>query len=388
MKETPQERLDRKKRELEEKKASKRSKKRRRRREEDARESRPSKHYRSSSSSSSSSSYDDDDDKPRRSRKGKERAKDDIDEDSDSYVPPRPSKDRPYVPYTFDDDDAESRIPSASSYKPDRAREEEEFNQKLFDAMREDEGGLDPFSEAGRYSGFSYDYREADPSVGNGAFGRTGVRDDRFVDPVSGVVLNRVIFKDAMNDEEYAEHVRRGMFRRTRKEEIAREEEYQRQQALKEKKRLETMARVKAMEEERQRKLEERARHKAAASVKQTREAYQASWARLVASDTAKDQDLRVEDFPWPVDQGRAGKLDAEGVRDFLTKHLRYSDEDLDDDARRKKEKMAIRTAVLAYHPDRFDKYVRRVKGESQRESVREMGLRVSQVLNEILGGL
>lgn len=200
MKETPQERLDRKQRELEEKKASKRSKKRRRRREEaTARESRPSKHYRSSSSSSSSSS---DSDKPRRSRKGKERAKDDIDEDSDSYVPPRPSKDRPYVPYSFDDDDTESRIPSASSHKPERAREEEEFNQKLFDAMREDEGGLDPYSEAGRYSGFSYDYREADPSVGNGTFGRTGVRDDRFVDPVSGVVLNRVIFKDAMNDEE------------------------------------------------------------------------------------------------------------------------------------------------------------------------------------------
>jgi hypothetical protein len=172
------------------------------------------------------------------------------------------------------------------------------------------------------------------------------------------------------------------MFRRTRKEEIAREEEYQRQQALKEKKRLETMARVKAMEEERQRKLEERARHKAAAGVKQTREAYQASWARLVASDTAKDQDLRVEDFPWPVDQGRAGKLDAEGVREFLTKHLRYSDEDLDEDARKKKEKMAIRTAVLAYHPDRFDKYVRRVKGESQRESVREMGCECAPALD------
>lgn len=120
-------------------------------------------------------------------------------DDSDAYVPPRPSKDRPYVPYSYDDDDEESRLPPPQSSKRDRALDEETFNERLFDAMREDERG-DVFDASTREAGFGFDYREALPD--RRAFGRSTVVDDRYVDPVTGIVMNRVIFKDAMTEDE------------------------------------------------------------------------------------------------------------------------------------------------------------------------------------------
>lgn len=50
------------------------------------------------------------------------------------------------------------------------------------------------------------------------------------------------------------------------------------------------------------------------------------------------------------------------------------------------KHKATLRQAVLAYHPDRFERFVLRVPEakEDVRERVRELGLRVSQVLNDL----
>lgn len=122
----------------------------------------------------------------------------DGDDDSDSYVPPRPSKDRPYVPYSFDDDE-ESTLPPPQSHKRDRALDDETFHERLFDAMRDDERG-DVFDSTTREAGFGFDYREALPD--RRAFGRSNILDDQYIDPVTGIVVNRVIFKDAMNEDE------------------------------------------------------------------------------------------------------------------------------------------------------------------------------------------
>lgn len=122
--------------------------------------------------------------------------------EDDDYVPPRPPADRPYVPYTFDDDDEEGRLPSSAAHKSDKQRaqaEEEAFQEKLFDAMRDDEA-FDPWSDSARTGGVSYDYRENLPDVN--AFGRRKVMNDQYVDPETGVIVNRVIFKDAMSDEQ------------------------------------------------------------------------------------------------------------------------------------------------------------------------------------------
>lgn len=126
----------------------------------------------------------------------------DDDDDSDTYVPPRPSKDRPYIPYSFDDDDEESRLPPPQSRKRDIGVDDDTFHERLFDAMREDEGPSyrDPFDGPSREAGFGLDYRETLPD--RRAFGRQNVLDDRYIDPVTGLVMNRVIFKDAMTEDE------------------------------------------------------------------------------------------------------------------------------------------------------------------------------------------
>ncbi|CAD6573089.1 MAG: hypothetical protein CYPHOPRED_005066 [Cyphobasidiales sp. Tagirdzhanova-0007] len=305
--------------------------------------------------------------------------------DEDAYVPPRPSKDRPYVPYTFNDLDDESRLPSQNAHKRDRATEHEEFNQRLFDAMKDDEGLPDPYSNSASRSGMSFDYREALPD--RRAFGTNGIANDRFVDPDTGIIVNRIIFKDAMTEEEYAEHVRRGMFRRTRKEEVARLEEQERARRLREKKIAEEVARAKALEAEKIHKLEERARRKAQAGVVKSRDQYQLAWHRLVDPKRA-DEELRSEDFPWPISPESGGESDKKAVGEFLTNHLVSAMEDKEEDegeVRKKKKKQAIRTAVLAYHPDRFERYVAKVMQSQERESVRQMGLRISQILNELL---
>lgn len=139
-------------------------------------------------------------DGPDRPRAGPSRYYTGSDDDEDAYVPPRPNKDRPYVPYSFSDEDDESRLPPQSAHKRDKTAEEAEFNQRLFDAMREDEGIPELYSISGSQAGLSFDYRECLPD--RRAFGASGVANDRFVDADTGVIVNRVIFREAMTEEE------------------------------------------------------------------------------------------------------------------------------------------------------------------------------------------
>lgn len=170
------------------------------------------------------------------------------------------------------------------------------------------------------------------------------------------------------------------MYKRTRKEEIARQERLAAERAAREAKTAEALRRMEEMEAERIRKLEERARRKAQAGATKTREAYQSSWARLV--DTKRQTEtLSMDDFPWPH-LSENGEMTAQSVERFLTDHLwNGNDDDNNNNMNQgssnadldKRRKQAIRTAVLAYHPDRFERYVQRTK-ESQRNSVRDMG--------------
>ena len=162
---------------------------------------------------------------------------------------------------------------------------------------------------------------------------------------------------------------------RTRKEEVARLEYQERERKARQKRKAEEVARAKAFEAERVRKLEERVRRKAQAGTIKSREQYQLAWARLV-NPTRAMEELRCEDFPWPVGPDSGGQLDKNAIDTFLTTHLASPGAETGHEAEdvKKLRKQAIRTAVLAYHPDRFEKYVLRVKQSQERESVRQMG--------------
>jgi flagellar biosynthesis GTPase FlhF len=180
----------------------------------------------------------------------------------------------------------------------------------------------------------------------------------------------------------YAEHIRLGMWRRTHKEEVRRQEEAERQRVEREKRERKERERARRLEAERIRKLEERAARKSRAEEARIREEYEDKWRKL--NDVLNHRSagpaapLRASDFPWPLHPG-ASSIDTASVSLFLVDHLSRDDV--------KKRKQVLRTAVLAYHPDRFDRLVARISEDAnaERQDVRERGLRVSQVLNELL---
>lgn len=166
------------------------------------------------------------------------------------------------------------------------------------------------------------------------------------------------------------------MYRRTHKEELARQARLAEERKAKEQKKFEDFQRMQEIEMERQRKADEKARRKHAEGATKSREAYQAAWARLV-DPKRQDESLAMEDYPWPH-LSSAGEMTSESVKRFLLDHL----SDIDDkEEREKKKKQAIRTAVLAYHPDRFERYVQRAKRSSDKDSVREMGCRLCRFI-------
>lgn len=194
----------------------------------------------------------------------------------------------------------------------------------------------------------------------------------------NGAVLTEIILPidQSLDDEGYAEYVRAGMFKRTHKDAMRIAEEMAREEAEREKRRAEEREKARKLEQERVRRLEEQKSAADAARHRSARETYGTLWKKLLDSSNS-NVPLTFDDFPWPFPAHSPSMAKAD-IRTFLTLHI--APEDV------KGQKQALRAAVLAYHPDRFSRFVERVsevKGERQR--IREMGLRISQTLNELL---
>ncbi|KNF04408.1 hypothetical protein PSTG_02325 [Puccinia striiformis f. sp. tritici PST-78] len=99
-------------------------------------------------------------------------------------------------------------------------------------------------------------------------------------------------------------------------------------------------------------------------------------------------QVVEFEEIPWPVyssgveeEESLPGinRLNINSIREFLVGHLPNNPSNTP--ARKK----IIRNALLAYHPDRFDRLLLRIKDrDNSTLKAKEWGLRVSQVLNEL----
>lgn len=190
-----------------------------------------------------------------------------------------------------------------------------------------------------------------------------------------------------MDEEEYAEYIRAGIWRRQNRERL---EWMEKQEKLrkehKEKERVESIERERK-EKLKRKKLEERKKAGLKEERDKARERYEFGWKKLqaIVSSEAGDATLGFTDFVWPsfppfalppISWPTPSQLDQASISEFLIPST--------DGAEDRKAK--LRTAVLNYHPDRFEKYVKRVKeDDGVQERVRELGLRVSQVLNDIL---
>ncbi|GAA6029167.1 hypothetical protein JCM8097_001633 [Rhodosporidiobolus ruineniae] len=327
---------------------------------------------------------------------------------SESLTPPR-NPPKPALPHEGPEADDwgfdESAQPPEQAYK--RSRDDDEaFEASLADAEAQDRG-----------VGFYEDSMWADevrrmPSYathyGSAASAAVGVGRSR-----SQLA--------AMDEDEYAEYVRAGIWRIKNREEVERRERVERERKAKEEKEAREREKVRREESARIRRLEERRARKSKEDEEGARKRYEEAWKRLQqpatsssssssattkppapssaesANDTSASSapssgsstpyPLRFTDFPWPLypplalpplSWPAASDLTAPAISSFLLDPS-YTDPS--------KHKAILRQAVLAYHPDRFERFVLRIPEEKEevRERVRALGLRTSQVLNELL---
>lgn len=172
-----------------------------------------------------------------------------------------------------------------------------------------------------------------------------------------------------MDEEEYAEYIRDGMYRRKHAKEIAFEEERQRAwEEAQEKKR-------KAREEKRlakKRRREEEEKEQSEQRLKLSRLEWEATWSKLMASDVQPC--CTFHELPWPVLSD--AKMTKESVHHFL-----FHDSEKQEGSKR------LRTALLRYHPDRFlsSRHFANLTSKEDQERAREAVEKVAKILSDIV---
>ncbi|KAI0359271.1 hypothetical protein OH77DRAFT_1015004 [Trametes cingulata] len=291
----------------------------------------------------------------------------------------------------YDDSDSEygpQPAPSSSTagshraHKPDYDRiqaeiEEMRFREKLQEAMGDDERLDSVEASMNSYTHIPRRWRGG---------GMDRMDDELGIDP------------RYMEEEDYAEWVREGMWRKkhaaeheeSMRREAERKARREREKALRE----ETRRLELAAEEERRKRRSQKERLQAA----EARESYDARWKELLAPNSTAHAEgtLRFGDVPWPVMPSFSSRRDerpvvtledltAEAISAFL---LPPSDDaDLEDrDAAKKDRKEKLRETMLRFHPDKFEGRIMRLVRDSEKELVKEAVGVVARTLNTLMG--
>lgn len=291
--------------------------------------------------------------------------------------------------------------------------EDQRFREKLFDAFADDER-LD--SLEARFNDFAHvpgRWRTDGAKLGNPVYSDSEWGKDDFlkVDP------------RYMDDEEYAEwirvgmyrqvelflfvfHVSRKLFRKTHAKEYAEE---QRKKEMKAQRRAEEKARKvetrrleKIAEEERRlRRLEREDQRRQFA-----REEYELRWNALLLTSRGGDnegkqlQELGFRDIPWPTLAAYRHKpasvsssisvslehLSADTILEFLVPPSSRSMADsINAESEKKERKEKLRETFLRFHPDKFEGRFMKLIKEEERETVREAIGQVVRSLNVLM---
>ncbi|KAI8580913.1 hypothetical protein K450DRAFT_235199 [Umbelopsis ramanniana AG] len=236
-------------------------------------------------------------------------------------------------------DDIEGWVPPSDSIK----RDETEWNERLFDAMVDDEG---------------QDFHSS--------------RFDSYWQPTPGDVPTGSQSVNQMTDEEYRQYMVSEMYKRTHADEIRIEEE--RREKRKKAKEAKEKAKAEAKEQEAKREREREAVRKLRQLQKMgsSRKKYMSNWEALdIASTTVKR--LRLNDIPWPFVGSEVSKI---AVKEFLL----YDIQDLAE------QKKIIRKEQLRYHPDKFMQKIsaRLVDDVEERKLISDRINHISSCLNDI----
>ncbi|KAK0212541.1 hypothetical protein DFS33DRAFT_1269320 [Desarmillaria ectypa] len=260
-------------------------------------------------------------------------------------------------------DDSSDDGPGPSSCKPDydaiqAELEEQRFRERMSMAFADDER-LD--SLEARFNDFAHF-----PKRWGGSSTRPVYDDDgdfMKLDP------------RYMDDEEYAEWIRAGMYRKAHAQEY---EEARRRKAEKAARR----AREKATKEE-SRRLErqaeeerrQRRRDRDVWRREHARQEYESRWKELLSLPPAN---LHFDDIPWPVMAPRSSvaveDLTPEAVSLFL-----FSEE------AKKERKDKLRETYLRFHPDKFESRLMKLVKADEQEKVRLGMGQVVRILNDLM---
>jgi len=260
--------------------------------------------------------------------------------------------------------------PSPSSHKPDL--EETHFREKLWDALGDDEG-LDGVNA--RFNDYAH-------------------IPDRWSRDKHDAANPQY-----MDDDEYAEWLREGMWKRKHareyEEQAKRDAEKAAQRARQKEIKAET-ARIEraALEREESRRKERRRQQE-----EEYRQQYEHRWKALLDPRTRDHGPLTFGDIPWPLflarHEGRrvsraelhVEDITPEAISAFILPDVNgtTSPGKGDDVSRRNRDK--LKETLLRFHPDKFNgRFMHRVSA-SDVESVREAVAQVARVLNVLLSG-
>ncbi|KAI0827643.1 hypothetical protein BC628DRAFT_1515093 [Trametes gibbosa] len=269
---------------------------------------------------------------------------------------------------------------SHRAHKPDYERiqaeiEEMRFKEKMFEAMGEDERLDSLEASMNTYAHIPRRWRGG---------GMDRMDDELGIDP------------QYMEDEDYAEWVREGMWRKTHaaehEERLRREAERKARREREDALREETRRMERVTEDDRRR----RKRERELAHVIEARVLYNARWKELLAAGSAvSEETLRFEDLPWPVippprykREDRAvvvmEDLTTEAITTFLlppSQGLTSADDDV---AKERREK--LRETMLRFHPDKFEGRIMRLVRTSDKELVKAAAGIVARTLNTLMG--
>ncbi|KAF8622745.1 hypothetical protein AX15_006835 [Amanita polypyramis BW_CC] len=295
-----------------------------------------------------------------------------------------------------DGDDSPNPGPSSRPYrhKPDYDTirvevEERRFREKIFDAM-EDDGRLD--SVETQFNDYAHVPGRWRRGMGVYAYEeRDGITDCTCLDP------------RYMDDEEYAEWIRMGMYRLKHAKEYAEQEHQEAVRgariAQEKAKKAHTKRLEQEAEEEHKRKRHERERR----DWQFARQQYDQRWKALLFDHAANSHDgLQFNDIPWPILYAyKSGSktppapnrlinvehLTENAISKFL---LPVQDSALGslqpepgDDAKEKRDK--LRETMLRFHPDKFEGRIMKMVAADAQASVREGIAQVVRVVNELL---
>ncbi|KDQ20071.1 hypothetical protein BOTBODRAFT_27493 [Botryobasidium botryosum FD-172 SS1] len=225
----------------------------------------------------------------------------------------------------IEEDDEILLTPSSAKIDMDELRakiEEARFREKMLDAMAED-GRLDELEAS--YNAY------VPPRWRDGP--------DQPVNP------------SWMEEEEYAEWVRQGMWRKTHREEVEAQERKAREKKAREEREREIRKETRRMEKEEDERRRKRRAEKAERRLVDAWRDYQERWATLLAVRSDADDkpltSLTFASLPWPTYPVPADPdaLTKEAVAAFLLSSLHSPD---------MTRKVRIREALRVYHPDRF----------------------------------